>query len=171
MDSFSRWTMGVYGLGLSVALTGAAGCLGTAEGEDAALAEPIAAGAQALTGWQCAACVSGEYTHSVSLSQGSALGCANGEAYRCELIPWATRAAFTHCDASVACPPGWYVSGSQSGPSYCAGIYDRISCGAVPYPSGAYATCDPICYPGFTETVVNAGVPSCDYQDKRTCVK
>jgi hypothetical protein len=73
MESFSRWTMGVSGLGLIVALTGAAGCLGTADGGDAALAEPIAAGAQALTGWQCEACVSGEYTHSVSLSQGRGL--------------------------------------------------------------------------------------------------
>lgn len=170
MLRFSQRVLGMWAIGSVVAVTAAAGCVVPAEGDDAAPAEPTTAVEQSLTGWQCASCGSNDYRHSVSLIQGSALGCTNGEAYRCEVIPWATRASFAHCGDAVACPPGWHVSTAQSGPSYCAGIYGRTSCSAVPYASGTYATCDPICYPGFTETTVNVGATSCDYQDKRTCV-
>lgn len=175
MRGFARRALGMSRLGVFArmvcVMVGVGGCLAAAEGTDSAQAEPTLAEEQALTAWQCAPCGSDEYVHSVSLSQGNALGCAGGPAYRCELIPWASRASFAHCGDAVSCPPGWHVSGAQSGPSYCGGISGRTTCSAVPYPSGTYLTCDPICYPGFTETTVSVGVPSCDYQDKRTCVK
>lgn len=149
-----------------------AGCVAAEMGGSAPpLDDRAAEAAQALTGWQCSCSAASEYIVSVSLSQGTALGCASGAAYRCESIPWCTRGSFTQCSESLECPPGWHASGRRSGPSYCNGIMDSTSCSAVPYPGGTYATCDASCALGFTQTSVAPDTPSCDYGTKITCQK
>lgn len=130
---------------------------------------PSAEAAQALTGWQCACDARSEYMSAVSFSQGNALGCAGGVAYRCGSIPWCTRGNFTQCSDGPWCPPGWFSTSRRSGPSYCAGIMDNTSCSALPYPSGTYITCDAACALGFTQTREEPGMPSCDFDARLTC--